>query len=299
MNRRQFLSRTARGLGAGALASSSLSCGSSDQTTGPSPQPGRFSASDVVTLGATGVETSRLAIGTGTFGFNHQSHQSQLGIEALADLMYHGYLQGLTFWDTADSYGTHPHVAEALRYAPRNRVVIQTKSWARTAEEMRADLDRFRQELTTDYPDIVIMHALGIDGGDGDWPIRYQGALEALTEARQAGIIRAHGCSIHSLDALRAAADSPWPQVVLVRLNVAGLHMDAPASTIIPVLEQMRLQRKAIVGIKILGQGELRQRKDEALRYALTVGALDAFSIGAESKAEQDDLVRRIAAVAT
>jgi hypothetical protein len=48
--------------------------------------------------------------------------------------------------------------------------------------------------------------------------------------------------------------------------------------------------------MKILGQGQLRNRQDEAIKYALSVGVLDAFTIGAESKAEQEDLIRRIAA---
>jgi hypothetical protein len=40
----------------------------------------------------------------------------------------------------------------------------------------------------------------------------------------------------------------------------------------------------------------LRGRVDDALRYALSLGVLDAFTIGAESKFEQEDLIRRIAA---
>ena len=34
------------------------------------------------------------------------------------------------------------------------------------------------------------------------------------------------------------------------------------------------------------------------LEYALSLGLLDAFTIGAESRAEQEDLIRRIAAAA-
>ena len=48
--------------------------------------------------------------------------------------------------------------------------------------------------------------------------------------------------------------------------------------------------------MKILGQGALRNRQDEAIKYALSLGVLDAFTIGAESKQEQEDLIRRIAA---
>jgi len=49
--------------------------------------------------------------------------------------------------------------------------------------------------------------------------------------------------------------------------------------------------------MKILGAGVLRERQDEALRFALGLGVLDAFTIGAESIDEQKDLIRRIAAV--
>jgi hypothetical protein len=48
--------------------------------------------------------------------------------------------------------------------------------------------------------------------------------------------------------------------------------------------------------MKILGQGALRDRQDEALNFALGLNLLDAFTIGSESKSEQDDLIRRIAA---
>jgi hypothetical protein len=49
--------------------------------------------------------------------------------------------------------------------------------------------------------------------------------------------------------------------------------------------------------MKILGEGDLRHRQDEALHFALNSGVLDAFTIGAENASEQDDLRRRIAAV--
>ncbi len=71
---------------------------------------------------------------------------------------------------------------------------------------------------------------------------------------------------------------------------------DAAPETVVSVLREMRAASKAIVGMKILGQGELRNRQDEALRYALSLDLLDAFTIGAESRFEQEDLIRRIAA---
>ena len=253
--------------------------------------PQKFQASDTVTLGNTGIHTSRLAMGTGTVGSGHHSHQTALGIQGLSDLLRNGYDHGLRFFDAADSYGSHPHVAEALKYVPREKVTVLTKSWARDEQGMRADIERFRKELRTDYLDVCLMHCLT----EGDWTDRFQAVMDVLSEAKQKGIIRAHGCSCHSIEALRSAAKSPWVEVHLVRINPMGAYMDAPPDTVVSVMREMRANGHAIVGMKILGQGELRNRQDEALRYALSLDLLDAFTIGAESKFEQEDLVRRIA----
>src|SRR6266849_3751472 len=47
------------------------------------------------------------------------------------DLLLNGYDHGLRFFDSADSYGSHPHVAEALKHVPRDKVTVLTKTWAR------------------------------------------------------------------------------------------------------------------------------------------------------------------------
>jgi aryl-alcohol dehydrogenase-like predicted oxidoreductase len=122
--------------------------------------------------------------------------------------------------------------------------------------------------------------------------------MDVLSEAKQKGIIRTHGCSCHSIEALRAAAKSPWVEVDLARINPIGAHMDDDPETVLGVLREMKAAGKGVIGMKILGQGALRRRQDEALKYALSLGVLDAFTIGAESKAEQEDLIRRIAAAA-
>jgi aryl-alcohol dehydrogenase-like predicted oxidoreductase len=255
----------------------------------------KFSASDTVTLGRTGITTSRLAMGTGTVGVGHHSHQTDLGIQGLSKLLLNSYDDhGLRFFDAADSYGSHPHVAEALKHVDRTKVTVLTKSWARDAQTMRADIDRFRRELSTDYIDVFLMHCLT----EGDWTTRYRPVMDVLEEAKQKKIIRAHGCSCHSIEALRAAAKSPWVDVDLARVNPIGSHMDADPDTVVSVLREMKASGKGVIGMKILGQGDMRNRQDEAIRYALGLGILDAFTIGAESIVEQNDLVRRIAIAA-
>jgi len=290
MKRREFVLGSARAVGAAWLGAKGLA----QMMSALPPLPQKFTAADTVVLGKTGIKTSRLAMGTGTVGTGHHSHQTSLGVKGLSDLLLNGYDKGLRFFDAADSYGSHPHVAEALKHIPRDKVTVLTKTWARDAAGTRADLDRFRKELGTDYIDVCLMHCLT----EGDWTEKFKGTMNVLSEAKEKGIIRAHGCSCHSIEALRTATKSPWAEVHLVRINPIGAYMDAKPDEVVSVIREMKAAGKGVVGMKILGAGDMRNRQDEAIKYALSLGLLDAFTIGAENKTEQEDLIRRISAAA-
>ena len=248
-------------------------------------------ANDIVTLGKTGIKVSRLAMGTGTHGFAHHSSQSDdLGIKGLADLLYAAYEQGINFWDSADQYGTHPHLKEALKRVPREKAVILTKSKATTAKEMKSDLDRFRKEIETDYIDIILLHLMT----DTKWNIEKQGAMDVLTKAREDGIIKAHGVSCHTLGALATASNSDWVQIDLARINPSGASMDADVPTVEKILKKMHNNGKGVVGMKIFGAGRLVNKIDECLRYVLDLDFIDAFTIGQENKKQMYDLIKRI-----
>jgi predicted aldo/keto reductase-like oxidoreductase len=165
-----------------------------------------------------------------------------------------------------------------------------TKTHAADTDEMQEDLDRFRKEIGVDYIDIVLLHMMT----DADWPSEMQEAMEYLSKAREQGIIRAHGVSCHSLEALEAAAKSDWVQVDLARINQAGVIMDADVPTVVKILRSMHKDGKGIVGMKIFGSGQLRNRIDECLRYVLGLDCVDAFTIGQENQAEMRDLLKRI-----
>src|ERR1017187_4553479 len=169
MRRREFLIRSASGLGAAWLSSKSILNAIAEQALAT-----KFAASDTVSLGSTGIKTSRLAMGTSPVGSGHHSHQTALGVKGLSDLLLNGYDHGLRFFDAADTYGSHPHVAEALKQVARDKVTVLTKTWARDAATARADLDRFRRELGTDYLDICLMHCVT----EADWTDRYRGVMD-------------------------------------------------------------------------------------------------------------------------
>ncbi len=248
-------------------------------------------ATDKVALGNTGIELTRLAMGTGTRGINGASNQTRkMGIKGLGDFLHFAYDNGVLFWDSADQYGTHPHLKEALKRVPREDVVILTKTHATTEKEMKADLDRFRQEIGTDYLDIVLLHAIT----DGQWPKKKAPAMDVMSRAREDGIIRAHGISCHSLEALETAAETDWVQVDLARFNPEGVRMDAEMPVVRKVLQKMKDRGKGIIGMKVLGAGNLANRIDECLQFQLAHEFIDCFTIGQESVEQFYDLQKRI-----
>jgi len=253
-------------------------------------------ASDVVPLGSTGIDLTRMAMGTGTHGVNKKSNQTRrLGIQGLADLLKAAYDEGVRFWDSADQYGTHPHLKRALTMVPREKVVILTKTHATTEAEMKADLDRFRQELGTDYLDIVLLHNMQ----DANWPNVKKAAMDVLAQAREDGIVRTHGVSCHTLGALQAAVRTDWVQVDLARINPAGVVMDADVPTVVGTLKRMKEAGKAIIAMKVFGAGRLRDRIDECLQYSLAQPYIDCFTLGVESEKEMRELLVKIPAAST
>jgi aryl-alcohol dehydrogenase-like predicted oxidoreductase len=290
-------SATVSGGTSGANGGTATSSGGAATAGAPSGGTGgstaRKTASDRVMLGSTGIEVSRLAMGSGTVGTGRGSNQSRLGVEQFSGLLVYAYEQGITFYETADAYGTHPHVAEAIRKVGRENVVVLTKTTSETAAGVEADLARFRTELGIDMIDIVLLHLKT----NRNWVSQCEAAMGVLDKAKQSGAIRAHGVSCHSIDALRLAAQTPWVDVDLARVNPAGVVMDAEPTTVIDVLREMKTGQKGVIGMKILGEGQLANRLDECIKHAVNLDAIDCFTIGFTSQAQLDEVIQKIAAV--
>ncbi len=289
IRRREFLKR---GLMAGGVMAAGAQVGVPRLTAAPA----RKFANDVVYLGPDKIKLSRLAMGTGTSGFRGSSNQTrQLGVPGIVDMFQFGYDNGLFFWDSADGYGSHPHLKAALKHIPREKVTIMTKSMTKDAAGMRQDIERFRKEIGTDYLDILLLHA----ATEPDWPEQRKGAMDVIDEYKQKGIIRTRGISCHSLAALKLVPKTPFIDVNLARINPIGARMDADPATVIEVLRQVKAAGKGVIGMKILGEGDMRHRVDEALSHALALDCVDCFTIGAENRQELADLIRRIPEAAT
>jgi predicted aldo/keto reductase-like oxidoreductase len=244
---------------------------------------------DTIPFGQTGLTVSRLGIGTGTHGWGHRSEQTALGLDGLASLLVRGVELGVNFWDAADQYGSHPHIAEALERVDRDNVVIATKTTAKRRRQAARDIDRFLKELGTDTIDLVLLHGLR----DGNWSQQYAGAMEALSKAKEAGKVRAVGFSCHGLDALRTGATNDWVDAVLVRINPAGVNMDGTTAEVVPVIEALHAAGKGVYAMKVLGCGRISDVKS-AFDYVLGLGTVHALSIGTSSVVELEENVRMI-----
>jgi 1-deoxyxylulose-5-phosphate synthase len=290
VTRRNFLTSMAGGtLGAATVLQAS---------TGRSPDP-----APQVPLGNTGITMSRIGQGTGMRGGNRQSNHTRMGFAKLVDLFQHGYDHGITFFDLADLYGSHVYFREALRALPRDKVAILTKLWFRydgnpaqlsTDFKRRAGqiaMERFLHELSTDYIDIVLLHCLMTP----QWEDEMAPYMEVLSAAKDKKQIRAVGVSCHDLGALKTAASCPWVDVILARINPKGASMDGTVEEVLPVLKTAKANGKALIGMKIYGEGKLAHMKDECVRYAQNLGLLDSMTLGAESTAQINESLSLIA----
>jgi len=208
-------------------------------------------------------------------------------------LLCYAHDRGVRFWDLADQYGSHPHARRALQRLDRRQVVITTKTRGATYAETAADIERFRRELDTEYLDIVLLHCLTEAG----WPGRFAGAMDALSEAQARGHVRAVGVSCHNLGAFQTAAVTPWVEIVLARINHAGLNMDAPPAEVIPVMEQMHAAGKGIYGMKVMGCGKLGDDPRRAVEYVMQLSCVDALVLGMMSREEVDENVALVEAL--
>ena len=124
--------------------------------------------------------------------------------------------------------------------------------------------------------------------------------MDVLEAAKAKGQIKAHGVSCHSFQALERAADEPWCDVVLARINPFGVNMDGPVEQVVPVLEKIHAAGTGLLGMKILGEGapEVVAKMGESIRFVGNLGFVDAMTIGFMSPAQLDEVMAKINEVA-
>ncbi len=251
-------------------------------------------------LGNSGIETRLIGFGTGVHASNRESFLTRQEKNKSIDILLHALEKGIRFFDCADSYGTHGLVAEAMKNMDRHEITLSSKIWVRGGgipEPERPDADvvveRFRKELNTDYIDLVQIHCMV----EENWTETQKKQMDILENLKAKGIIKAHGVSVHSLEAMKDAVQSPWVDVIHVRINPYGIAMDKPnPEEVVEVIRQLHDSGKGVIGMKLVGNGNYRDQSDKidnAIRFVLGLGTVDMVIIGFESIEQIDNYLIR------
>src|ERR1051326_885033 len=291
IKRRDFLKQSALGVGS-MLAGAKLARGEAE--------PKYFEPYEKVPPGRTKLEWSRVCMGTGVHGGNRESNLTKMGKERGEALLKGAYERGVRGFDPADLYGTHPYIMPALKDIPRDNYALISKIWWRPGgipDKDRPDADvvipRFLKEIGTDYIDLVLLHCVE----SPRWPEELRKQMDILDKYKEKGVIRAHGVSCHTVDALEAAANEPWVDSVHARINPYGMTMDKGYERVPGVLKKIHDAGKGVVGMKIIGEGRLRndeERRSASIKYVLGLGCVDILNVGFEKIEEVDDLAAKV-----
>ena len=289
MDRRKFIQTGVAGIAGLSFA------GSGSAEVSYSPPSG--AVVDQVKLGNTGLTVSRIAMGTGSKGWNHQSNQTRLGMKHFVKLAHHAYERGIRFYDMADAYGSQPFVGASILNFPREEITLMTKIWTvddntKDKEPVSKTIDRFRQETGSEYLDILLLHCMT----QGDWAENRKFYMEGLSKAKQDGIVRAVGVSCHNWDAMVNAVENPWVDVILARINPYQTHMDHTPEVVSELLGKAKERGKGVIGMKIFGEGKnvSDAERERSIRFAFNQGNVHAMTLGLESIAQMDDAVDRV-----
>lgn len=292
ISRRRFISTLSVGTGSIVLAGSALASTGAKRNTDPFQK---------ITLGKTRIKTSLIGFGTGYSGGNRECNMTRAGKEKGIALLRYAYERGIRMFDGADLYGTHPFIADALKDKPREDYVLVSKIWVRPGgipEPERPDanvvVDRFRKELNTDYIDILQIHCMV----DTDWTDQQKKQMDILQGLKEKGIVRSHGVSIHSSQALEKCVTSPWVDIVHTRVNAFGDAMDdKDPEAVLDIVRRIHDEKKGVIGMKLIGNGNFRndpEKIEKSLHYVLKSGAVDMMIVGFEEQWQIDDYAKRV-----
>jgi aryl-alcohol dehydrogenase-like predicted oxidoreductase len=256
------------------------------------------SATDLVTLGRSGVKVTRLAFGTGTISGQVQRN---LGQEAFTRLVRHAYDRGIRFFETAESYGEmHKMLGIALTGVPRDSYQLMSKVTTRDGVDPRQKLDELRRLANTEYFDIMLLHWQHT----ATWPADTARWQDAILEAQSRKVVLTHGASVHGLPALRRVPGNTWLDVAMIRMNHAGKSMDAedydtqgPGNVpeVVTHVKEVRKEGLGVISMKLAGEGTFnREDRQKAMRFAFRNAGVDCVTVGYKSPAEIDEAIENL-----
>jgi hypothetical protein len=177
-------------------------------------------------LGRTGLKVSSIGLGCVQLASSRT--------EVAVPIVRRALELGVNYFDVAKGYGD-AEIKLGLGVADcRENVVLSTKTGSKTRDAAWHDIHASLERLGTHYLDNVHLHAKR-SGEDMDQRLGPGGALEALIEAKEQGLIHHIGCSAHRSAALIAAIQRFPFEVILVPMNIIERE---PLEKLIPLCHE-------------------------------------------------------------
>ena len=240
---------------------------------------------DKIILGNTGIEVTKLCFGALPLG----PLQKNLSIKESGEIIAYGLKKGINFIDTAQAYGTYPHIKAALDkvdFMP----VIATTSGAETYESMEKAIHEALEQMGLDYIHIFHLHAARVDV---DVFEKREGALRCLLDYKKKGIIKAIGISTHNVKVVDLAAENDYIDIVFPLINKIGRGIiNGTVKDMEKAIEHCQRNGKGIYLMKVLGGGTMIDDYDGSMEYAMSLPGDYSIAIGMISKEEVDYNVR-------
>ena len=258
----------------------------------------RQTATDLVTLGRSGVKVTRLAFGTGSFS---GEVQRALGQDGFMRLVRYAYDHGIRFFETAESYGEmHKMLVIALKGIPRDSYQLMSKVTTRDGTDPQQKFDELRKLANTEYFDIMLLHWQHT----GTWPSDTTRWQDGILEAQSRKVVVSHGASVHGLPALRRVPGNKWLDVAMIRMNHKGKNMDAEdyataglgnVPEVVGHVEEVRKEGMGVISMKLIGEGTFnREDRQKAMRFAFRDAGVDCVTVGYKNTAEIDEAIENV-----
>ena len=231
-------------------------------------------------FGATGVQVPLIGYGTAPLG------QKEVAPDHAVRCLHHAIDAGITYLDTSPDYGSEPHVGEVMK-TRRDEVFLATKINRRSHNGVLDELHKSLETLQTDHLDLIQVHSVNA-WADLEQALAPDGALSALEEAREQGLVRFIGITGHAHPALLSKALELYPfDSVLVALGIADRLVSGPEHFVLPVAQA---QNTAVIAMKVFGHGQF-ERRDLALRYSLGLPGVSLAILGLDNEQQIDEAV--------
>lgn len=194
------------------------------------------------TLGKTGLQVSVIGFG----GIKLPEVSTDTAAEALNTALD----LGINFIDTARSYrDSEAKIGHAVAHR-RHEYILATKSYERSSDGVRRELETSLSLLRTSWIDLYQLHSVS---SEGEWQrvMAPGGALSGARKAREEGLIRHIGLSVHrDLHTMRKAITCDEFETIMLCYNAVDSENVGPG-----ILPLARESGKGVIIMKALSGG--------------------------------------------